>query len=218
MADFTIYIGNKNYSSWSLRGWLMLRHTGADFAEELIPLDEAGTRTNILRQSPSGRVPALRHGEFVVWESLAIGEYLAELFPKAQLWPKGASARAVARAVSLEMHAGFAALRGHLPMNIRSNFPNRGVTPEVQAEINRITAVWRDCRKRFGEGKGDFLFGHFTIADATYAPVVTRFRTYKIDLDRDAQAYCDKIMAFPAMQEWISAARNEPMIIDAYEF
>jgi glutathione S-transferase len=217
MADFTIYIGNKNYSSWSLRGWLMVKRTGADFAEEVIPLDEANTRTSILRQSPSGKVPALRHGEFVVWESLAIGEYLAELFPKAQLWPKGASARAVARAVSLEMHAGFAALRGHLPMNIRSNFPNRGVTPEVQAEINRIIALWRDCRKRFSEG-GDFLFGPFSIADAMYAPVVSRFRTYRIELEDETQRYADAVWSLPMMQEWAVAARNEPMIIEKNEF
>jgi glutathione S-transferase len=217
MADFTIYIGNKNYSSWSLRGWLMLKHTGADMAEDVIPLDEANTRANVLRQSPSGRVPALRHGELVVWESLAIGEYLAELFPKAQLWPKAASARAVARAASLEMHAGFAALRTHLPMNIRSVFPNRGVTPEVQADINRITALWRDCRKRFGEG-GDFLFGPFSIADAMYAPVVSRFRTYKIGLEDETQRYADALWALPMMQEWAVAARNEPMIIEKYEF
>ena len=217
MADFTIYIGNKNYSSWSLRGWLMLKHTGADFAEEVILLEEANTRTNILRQSPSGRVPALHHGDLIVWESLAIGEYLAELFPKAQLWPKAASARAVARAVSLEMHAGFAALRGHLPMNIRSNFPNRGVTPEVQVDINRVIALWRDCRKRFGEG-GDFLFGAFSIADAMFAPVVSRFRTYRVDLEDEAQRYADAVWALPMMQEWAVAARNEPMIIEKYEF
>jgi glutathione S-transferase len=105
-----------------------------------------------------------------------------------------------------------------MPMNIRSSFPGRGVTPEVQAEVNRVMAVWRDCRKRFGEGNGDFLFGHFSIADATYAPIVTRFRTYKIDLEREAHAYCETIMALPAMQEWVAAAGNEPMIIDAYEF
>ena len=218
MADFTIYLGNKNYSSWSLRPWLVLKQTGVPFDEVVIPLYEVSSKATIMKYSPSGTVPALRHGELVVWDSLAICEYLAESFSTFQLWPRDPDARAVARSVCAELHSGFQALRAHLPMNIRSSFPNRGVTPEVQAEINRITAVWRDCRKRFGEGKGDFLFGHFTIADATYAPVVTRFRTYKIDLDRDAQAYCDKIVAFPAMQEWISAARNEPMIIDAYEF
>jgi glutathione S-transferase len=217
MADFTIYIANKNYSSWSLRAWLMLKHTGAAFEEEVIPLDEATTRANILRHSPSGKLPALRHGDEVVWESLAIGEYLAELFPKAQLWPKSAKARAVARAVSHEMHSGFAALRSHLPMNLRSSFPNRGVTPEAQADINRVAAAWRDCRKRFGEG-GDFLFGHFTIADAMYAPVVSRFRTYKIGLEEEAQRYADLVWAMPAMQEWAAAARNEPMIIERFEF
>lgn len=217
MADFTIYIGNKNYSSWSLRGWLMLKHTGADFTEEMIALDEANTRADILRHSPSARVPAVKHGDFVVWETLAIGEYLAELLPAAQLWPMAATARAVARAASSEMHAGFAPLRGHLPMNIRSSFPNRGVTPEVQADINRITALWRDCRRRFGEG-GEFLFGAFTIADAMYAPVVSRFRTYRIELDDETQRYADAVWALPMMQEWAAAARNEPAIIEKYEF
>ncbi len=217
MAEFTIYLGNKNYSSWSLRGWLMLKQTGAAFAEELIPLDEAATRPSILRHSPSGKVPALRHGEHMIWESLAIGEYLAELFPEARLWPQDRAARARARAVSAEMHAGFAALRSHLPMNIRSSFPNRGLTPEAQADINRVTALWRDCRKRFGEG-GDFLFGSFTIADAMYAPVVSRFRTYRVELDAEAQAYGEAVWAWPAMREWAAAARNEPMIIERLEF
>jgi glutathione S-transferase len=116
------------------------------------------------------------------------------------------------------MHAGFGALRQHLPMNIRSSFPGRGVTPEVQADINRIMSIWRDCRTRFGEGQGEFLFGNFTIADAMFAPVVTRFRTYKIELERDADTYCDTIMATPAMQQWVAAAKNEPMIVEAYEF
>src|SRR5215471_12696883 len=164
MADFTIYLGNKNYSSWSLRPWLVLKQTGVPFDEIVIPLYEATSKATIMKYSPSGTVPALKHGELVVWDSL--------------------------------------------PINIRSTFPNRGVTPEVQAEINRVMAIWRDCRKRFGEGKGEFLFGNFSIADATYAPVITRFRTYKIDLEREAQVYCEKILALPAMQEWIAAARN----------
>lgn len=217
MADFTIYIGNRVYSSWSLRGWLALKQTGATFEEQVIPLDEANTRANILRYSPSGRVPALRRGDEIVWESLAIGECLAELFPAARLWPSSTRARAVARAVAAEMHAGFAALRSHLPMNIRSSFPGRGVTPEAQADINRITASWRDCRRRFGEG-GEFLFGHFTIADAMYAPVVSRFRTYEVELEEDTQRYADAVWALPAMQEWAAAARNEPMIIERWEF
>jgi glutathione S-transferase len=149
---------------------------------------------------------------------LAICEYLAESFPTFDLWPKDAAPRAVARAVSAEMHAGFRALREHLPMNIRSSFPGRAITPEVQADINRVMAIWRDCRARFGDGRGPFLFGRFTIADAMYAPIVTRFRTYRIELERDAEAYCDAIMGLPAMQEWIAAASNEPMIVEQSEF
>jgi glutathione S-transferase len=218
MADLTIYLGNKNYSSWSLRPWLALKYTTLDFDEVVIPLYQPTSRETVLKYSPSGKVPALRHGDVTVWESLAICEYLAESFPTFDLWPKEPTARAAARAVSAEMHAGFTALRQHLPMNIRSSFPDRGVTPEVQGDINRVMAIWRDCRTRFGSGQGDFLFGPFTIADAMYAPVVTRFRTYRIELERDAAAYCDTIMALPAMQEWIVAARNEPMIVEAFEF
>ena len=217
MADIIIYLGNKNYSSWSLRPWLALKQTGAAFDEEVIPLSEAATRSTVLRFSPSGRVPALKHNELTVWDSLAICEYLAETFPAAKLWPDDKAARAVARAVSAEMHSGFAALRDHLPMNMRSSFPNRGVTPEVQADINRITAIWRDCRKRFGAA-GPFLFDGFTIADAMYAPVVSRFRTYKIELEEETQAYTDAVWALPALQEWLTAAKNEPMIIESAEF
>jgi glutathione S-transferase len=217
MADFTIYIGNKNYSSWSLRGWLMLKQSGVKFDEVVVPLRETNTRTTILRHSPSGRVPALQHGDFVVWESLAIGEYLADRFPEAGLWPAEAEARAIARAVSAEMHAGFSALRSHLPMNIRSSFAGRGVTPEAQADINRVTALWRDCRKRFG-ADGKFLFGHPTIADAMYAPVVSRFRTYRIELEEEAQRYAEAVWALPSLQEWAAAAGNEPMVIEEFEF
>jgi glutathione S-transferase len=217
MADFTIYIGNKNYSSWSLRAWLMLKASGAAFEEVLIPLYEPTSRAEILRHSPSGKVPALHHGETVVWESLAIGEYLAETLPAAQLWPASAAARAVARAVSTEMHAGFMNLRRHFPMNVRSSFPGREITPEVHADLDRIAALWRDCRNRFGAG-GGYLFGHFTIADAMYAPVVSRLRTYKIDLEEEAQAYADSLWAYPPLQEWAAAARNEPMILEQFEF
>ena len=218
MADLTIYLGNKNYSSWSLRAWLALKHTGVAFDEIVIPLYQPGSRETVLKYSPSGRVPALRHGDLTVWESLAICEYLAETFPNFELWPKDPAARARARSVSAEMQSSFRALREHMPMNVRSSFPGRGVTPEVQADINRIMAIWRDCRTRYGDGKGAFLFGQFTIADAMFAPVVTRFRTYKTDLEREAQAYCDTIIALPAMQEWLAAAKNEPMIVEQYEF
>jgi len=218
MADLTIYLGNKNYSSWSLRPWLVLKRTTVAFDEVVIPLYQPGSRETVLKYSPSGRVPVLHHDAIVVWESLAICEYLAESFPNFELWPKDQAARARARSVSAEMLSSFRALREHLPMNVRSSFPGRGVTPEVQADINRIMAIWRDCRTRYGDGKGEFLFGQFTIADAMFAPVVTRFRTYRIDLEREAEEYCDTIMAMPAMQEWIAAAKNEPMIVEAYEF
>jgi glutathione S-transferase len=218
MPDLTIYLGNKNYSSWSLRPWLVLKHTTVAFNEVVIPLYQPTSKATVLKYSPSGRVPALQHGSLKVWESLAICEYLADAFPAFELWPKDPTARAVARAVSAEMHSGFRALRQHLPMNVRSSFPGREITPDVQADINRVMAIWRDCRTRFGEGHGNFLFGNFTIADAMYAPVATRFRTYRIDLEREADAYCDTIMTLPAMQEWIAAARNEPMIVEQYEF
>jgi glutathione S-transferase len=218
MADLTIYLGNKNYSSWSLRPWLALKRTTVAFDEVVIPLYQPGSRETVLKYSPSGRVPALHHGPVIVWDSLAICEYLAESFPTFDLWPKDPAARAVARSVSAEMHSGFQAMRQHMPMNIRSSFPGRGVNPEAQADINRVMAIWRDCRTRFGEGNGEFLFGNFTIADAMFAPVVTRFRTYKTELEREADAYCDTIVALPAMQEWIAAAKNEPMIVEAFEF
>jgi glutathione S-transferase len=217
MAEFTIYIANKNYSSWSLRAWLALKQTGVDFGEELVPLRQATTRATILRYSPSGRLPALHHRDLVVWDSLAIGEYLAEIFPKAGLWPEDPRARAAARSASAEMHSGFQALRQHLPMNMRSSFPNRGVTAEAQADINRITALWRDCRRRFGEG-GEFLCGQFTLVDAMYAPIVSRFRTYKVEVDEEAQRYANTLWSYSPVQEWLAAARNEPMIIEDSEF
>jgi glutathione S-transferase len=219
MADLTIYLGNRNYASWSLRAWLALKATGASFEEVVIPILVPGSKETLLKYSPSGKVPALHHGGIVVWDSLAICGYLTELFPEAGLWPNDPAAKAVARSISAEMHSSFQALRREFPMNIRSSFPGREISPEAQADINRVMAIWRQCRNRFGEKTGgDFLFGAFTIADAMYAPVVTRFRTYKLDLEREADAYCDAVMALPAMQEWAAAARNEPMVIDQYEF
>ncbi|HXR86217.1 MAG TPA: glutathione S-transferase family protein [Stellaceae bacterium] len=221
MAEFTIYLANKNYSSWSLRGWLMLKATGVAFDEIVIPLDEPQTRAEILRYTPSGKLPTLVHnrksgGPVTVWESLAIGEYLAELFPQAGLWPKDPATRAHARAISNEMHAGFLPLRRHFPMNMRSVF-DREIIPEAQGDIDRITSLWRDCRQRYGTG-GDLLFGSFGIADAMFAPVVSRFRTYKLTLDGEAEAYARAITAWPAYQEWLTGARNEPMVIEQYEF
>jgi glutathione S-transferase len=218
MADLTIYLGNKNYASWSLRAWLALKATGEAFEEVVIPLFQPGSKETLLKYTPSGKVPALHHGDTVVWDSLAICGYLTEKFPAAGLWPDDPAAKAMARSISAEMHSGFQALRRDFPMNIRSSFPGREFSPEAQTDINRVMAIWRQCRSRFGDGNGDFLFGRFTIADAMYAPIVTRFRTYKIDLEGEAEAYCETIMAMPAMQEWAGAAKNEPMIIDQYEF
>ena len=218
MAEVTLYIGNKNYSSWSLRGWLMLKESGLAFDEVLIPLDQPNTKTELLRLSPSGRVPALKHGELTVWDSLAIGEYLAEICSDKQLWPADPAVRAVARSISAEMHSGFAALRDHCPMNIRSSFPNRGVTPEVQSDINRITSLWREQRRKLAPEAGPFLFGHFTVTDAMFAPVVSRFRTYRIDLDELCQAYADAVWALPSYKAWQEAAGHEPMIIESAEF
>ena len=216
MAEFTIYIGNRNYSSWSMRGWLMAKLAGIAFEEVLIPLYEPESRPELLRRSPSGKVPALQHGDLTIWESLAIGEYLAELFPAAKLWPEDRSARAVARAVSQEMHAGFLPLRRHFPMNMRASV-QREATPEAQADIDRITALWRDCRRRFGRG-GAFLFGHLGIADAMFAPVVSRFRTFQVKLDAEAEAYAAAVTAWPAYQEWLAGARAETMVIPQWEF
>jgi glutathione S-transferase len=200
-----------------MRAFLALKQVGVPFEEVVIPLREPTTRSTILRHSPSGRVPALVHGDLTVWDSLAIGEYLAETFPEAKLWPEDKTARAVARAISAEMHSGFVALRQHLPMNVRASFPNRQMTPEVQADVNRVSASWRDCRKRFGEG-GPFLFGAFSLADCMYAPVVSRFRTYRLAGDEVTQAYSDAIWELPSVQEWVTGATNEPMIIEEFEF
>ena len=220
MADFTLVIGNKNYSSWSLRGWLMAKIAGIDFEETVVPLDLPETQAAIRKHSPSGRVPVLLHRGLAVWESLAIAEYLNELKPEAGLWPPALAARTHARAISTEMHAGFADLRANMPMNIRSSYPGKGMTPGVRADIERITSMWRDCRKRFsGAAPKDagFLFGSFSAADAMYAPVVTRFRTYGVSMDSDTDAYCKAVLGHPALQEWIAAARNEPWLIQQYE-
>lgn len=220
MADFTVVIGNKNYSSWSLRGWLMARIAGIEFDEIVVPLDLPETQAAIRKHSPSGRVPVLLHRGLAVWESLAIAEYLNDLKPEAGLWPASPAARAHARAISCEMHAGFAELRNSMPMNIRSSYPGKGMTPAVRADIERITGLWRDCRKRFaGADPKDegFLFGAIGAADAMYAPVVTRFRTYGVQLDSDSETYCAAVLAHPAMKEWADAAKNEPWLIAAAE-
>lgn len=211
MSALTLVIGNKNYSSWSLRPWLALRQAGADFTEELIGLRQPETRARILSYSPAGRIPVLIDGDVTVWESLAICEYVAELYPAAGLWPDDRAARAVCRSVATEMHSGFAALRQALPMDYRASLPLPELDEAVHDDIARIQAAWRTARRRFGAG-GPFLFGRFSIADAMYAPVVTRFATYGVALDEVAQAYAAAILDLPAMQEWLAAARLEPAL------
>ena len=220
MAEFTLVVGNKNYSSWSMRGGLMVRIAGIECEEIVIPLDRPESAAAIRKHSPSGKVPVLLHRGLAVWESLAIAEYLNDLKPEAGLWPSSAAARAHARAISAEMHAGFADLRTHMPMNIRASYPGKGMAPGVRADIERITSMWRDCRKRFGGAfprDDGFLFGTFGAADAMFAPVVTRFRTFGVVLDADSEAYAKAVLAQPAVQEWIDAAKNEPWLIQSCE-
>lgn len=213
MADIAIVIGNKNYSSWSLRGWLALKATGVPFDEIVIPMDQPDTKALFLSHSPAGKVPILKHKGTTVWESLAICEFLAESYPAARLWPADARARAFARTVSAEMHAGFAPLRSHMPMDIRTDKSGKGMAEGVAADIARVTAIWRECRERYGK-EGPFLFGSFGAADAMFAPVVSRFVTYAPKLDALSAAYRDAVWGMPAMQEWAAAAKREPWHID----
>ncbi|WP_299444522.1 glutathione S-transferase family protein [uncultured Rhodospira sp.] len=216
MADYILVIGNKTYSSWSLRPWLALRVAGIPFREEVIPLDQADTRDRILAHSGAGTVPVLRHGDLTVWESLAILEYIAERHPDAGLWPDSQASRAVARSVAAEMHAGFAALRRAMPMNTRRDRPAMDAAPDVQADIDRIATLWRDCRAHHRAG-GPFLFGRFTIADAMFAPVASRFRTYGVPLDEVCAGYVEAVHALPAMIEWCADADREPWVVDRSE-
>ena len=212
MSDFTLVIGNKCYSSWSLRGWLALKLCDQPFDEIVIPLRQPDTRARIMEHSPAGKVPTLKTDGLVIWDSLAIGEYLAERFPEAGLWPAAPESRAVARSIVAEMHSGFPALRQHLPMDLRASRPGEGHAPEAMADAERIMAIWRDCRYRFGAGDA-FLFGAAGLADAFYAPVVSRFRTYGLKLDGVCQAYSDAVLDWAPMRDWIAAAQAEPWTI-----
>ncbi|MGJ3251578.1 MAG: glutathione S-transferase family protein [Elainellaceae cyanobacterium] len=208
MANLTLVIGNKNYSSWSLRPWLAMKQAGLEFEEIRIPLYQVKSRRRILQYSPTGKVPVLIHGDVAIWESLAICDYLAEQFSDRHWLPDSNPARAIARAISAEMHAGFEALRRYMPMDFRARLPGHGMKPGVQDDINRIRDIWRTCREQYGLD-GEFLFGVFTIADAMFAPVVSRFMTYCVELDAVSQAYADAIGSLPAMQEWQAAAADE---------
>jgi len=208
MSKTTLTISSKTYSSWSLRGWLLARFAGLEFDEVLVPPDDPAARAEILLLSPSILVPCLRHQGDTVWDTLAIAEYLNEISPKAGLLPEDRTARAHCRAICGEMHSGFAALRAALPMNLKGHFPGLKVWSRAQADIDRITEIWTDCLMRYG---GPYLFGAArTMADAMYAPVVTRFATYGVKLDPQPVEYCKLILAMPEMQEWIAEARREP--------
>jgi glutathione S-transferase len=207
-----LVIGNKNYSSWSLRPWLAMKAAGIAFDETLISLDAKDFKARVTALGGVGRVPVLIDGEVRVWESLAILEYLAEKFPAACLWPKHTTARAHARAISSEMHSGFMPLRRHLPMNVARPVKKRALDDGAAADAARIDAIWSECRVRFGSG-GVFLFGAFGAADAMYAPVVWRFHTYAVDVSPAARAYMDAVIALPASIEWREAARREPWVL-----
>ena len=212
MAKLNLIIANKNYSSWSLRPWLAMTMAGLEFDEILILLDTPDTKKQISEHSKAGRVPILRHGKVTIWETLAILEYLAETFPEKNFWPPAKAARAVARAVSNEMHAGFSSLRNACPMNLRRPHKPIMLNDEIRADAERIEEIWRDCRKTYGKG-GKFLFGRFCNADAMFAPIVTRFETYAIPVAKDTRAYMEAVMATKAFQKWKSAALKETWIL-----
>ena len=201
-----LIVGNKNYSSWSLRPWIAMKALGIEFQEKRISLYVPGARDEILRHSPAGKVPVLLHEKNTVWDSLAILEYLAEMHPK--MWPAERAARARARSLSAEMHSGFPNLRSHMSMNVRKRYPGKGRTPEVDGELRRIFQIFDAAEK-------PFLFGPFSAADAMFAPVVLRFRTYAVSVPN--QGYCDAVLALPAMQEWIAAAEREAESLPQFE-
>ncbi len=207
-----LVIGNKNYSSWSLRPWLAMKVAGIAFEERLIPLHTPDFKAQVAAVSPAGRVPVLVDGDIHVWESLAILEYLAEKFADARLWPTSTAARAQARAIACEMHAGFQPLRRHLPMNMARPVKLRVLDEGAAADVARIDAMWRECRAKFGGG-GPFLFGAFGAADAMYAPVVARLHTYAVEVSAVARDYMRAVMALPAWAEWCEAARRETWVL-----
>jgi glutathione S-transferase len=208
MAGVRLTIASKNYGSWSLRGWLLCKIAGIDFEEDVVSADDPSARAELLLLSPSFLVPSLKNGAVKVWDTLAIAEYLNETKPDAGLLPKDAAARAHCRAISGEMHSGFSNLRSALPMNMKAHYPGFKVWLGAQADIDRVTEIWRECIETYG---GPYLFGKsMTLADAMYAPVCSRFTTYNVKLDEVCAAYCKTMMATPFMKEWIDGAKKEP--------
>jgi glutathione S-transferase len=211
----TLVIANKCYSSWSMRPWLLMKQFGIAFEEITIPLDLADTKAKVLKHSPAGKVPILIDGDVTVWESISIMEYVGEAYG-APIWPEDRKARAMARSVAAEMHAGFSALRSACPMNLGKRYAQRDRGEAVARDVARFSDIVRDARGHFGAG-GPFLFGAFSAADAMYAPLATRLDTYSVPLDAPARSYVDAILALPAFQEWRSAAMKEAWIVDADE-
>ncbi len=214
MARPTLSISSKNYSSWSLRGWLMAKLAGVEFDEVVVAPNDADARAEILLLSPSILVPCLTYNRIRVWDTLAIAEFLHEIAPEADLLPKDEARRAHCRSVCGEMHSGFVSLRQALPMNIKAHFPRFKVWSKAKADIDRITTIWNECLDQYG---GPFLFGKVSVADAMYAPVVSRLRTYDVALEPKLQAYADRIWALPAMAEWVEAAKAEKEEIEELE-
>src|ERR1700730_16126710 len=215
MSKATLTISSRNYSSWSLRGWLLTKFSGLPFEEIVVPIDAPGVRAEILLLSPSIRVPCLEHDGIRLWDTLAIAEYLNEVCPEAALLPADRAARAHCRAICGEMHSGFSALRSALPMNLKAHFPGFKSWAGARADIDRVTAIWQDCIAKY---KGPYLFGAKPCAaDAMYAPVCARFLTYDVAIDPVSAQYCRTIMALPQMQEWIAAAKVEPDELEAVD-
>ena len=214
MAKATLTISSKNYSSWSLRGWLLAKFAGLDFEEIIVGPDDASARAEILLLSSSIRVPCLRHDGATVWDTLAIADYLNETFPEAGLLPPDRILRAYCGSICGEIHSGFTTLRASLPVNLKGHFPGFKIWTRAQADIDRVCAIWCECLDKSG---GPFLFGGRTMADAMYAPVVTRFKTYDVKLEPRLESYADMIMAMPEMVEWVEAAKSEPEEIEELE-
>ena len=215
--SLTLVIGNKAYSSWSMRPWLALKEADIPFEEIVIPIYMDGSSETIFVHSPAGKVPILKDGDMTIWDSLAILEYLAEAYPEARLWPSDKRARALARSISAEMHSGFVPLRKLLTMNLRRHYPGFEIPEDVQANIDRVQQIWDETRAAHGKD-GPFLFGAFTAADAMYAPVVTRFRTYDVKLTAASQAYVDAMLALPSVKDWYAGAAAESWVLDQYEY
>jgi glutathione S-transferase len=209
-----LLIGNRNYSSWSLRPWLVLRHFDIPFEDEVLQLQGEGFRDVLARRSPTGKVPVLEDGELVIVETIAIIEYLADRFPEKAIWPEDIAQRALARAAGAEMHSAFQSLRSHAPMNLRASHPGKVNIDTVLRDLHRLETLWGDLLAR---SDGPFLFGAFTAADAMFAPVATRIRTYALPVSDVAAGYVDAIYALPAFQDWLAMARHEPWVVDEDE-